>query len=220
MAPESTDRLVAPCSWGGLFWKPPTARCLRGAGSHVLRTSSGTAPRPPAAGGGRLDSASPRDIAGALGKGEGLLGSPRPHAQAFLQMRVRPQASGAMPAGTGGRGGRRTCEAGPGRPMQERSMCPGPQPWGQQARPDPSAGLSPAEPLWARPSIPTLTRPAGCWGLNGTAAPTQPTSEARRGAWEAAHCRLSGVAGPGWAAEDPAAVGGHFARNAHWLRRS
>lgn len=28
------------------------------------------------------------------------------------------------------------------------------------ARPDPSAGLSPAEPLWARPSIPTLTRPA------------------------------------------------------------
>lgn len=133
---------------------PPRSRFSRSA--DVIRRRS----TPPAAGGGRLDSASPRDIAGALGKGEGLLGSLRPHAQAFLQMRVRPQASGAMPAGTGGRGGRRTCEAGPGRPMQERSVCPGPQPWGRQARPDPSAGLSPAEPLWARPSIPTLTRPA------------------------------------------------------------
>lgn len=211
-----------PCSWGGLFWKPPTARCLRGAGSHVLQTSSGAAPRPPQRVEGGWTRCLCETLPGRLEKERGCWG---PHAHThrpFCKYESVPKPLGPCQRARGAVGGAGPARRGPGAPCKRGACARGRSPGVSRPGPTPR----PASPrLSASGQDPRFQhshgqRLRGLRGLNGTAAPTQPTSDARRGAWEAAHCRLSGVGGPGWAAEDPAAVGGHFARNAHWLRLS
>lgn len=128
MAPESTDRLVAPCSWGGLFWKPPTARCLRGAGSHVLRTSSGAAPRPPQRVEGGWTRCLCETLPGRLEKERGCWG-PRAHThRPFCKCESVPKPLGPCQRARGAVGGAGPARRGPGAPCKRGACAQGRSP--------------------------------------------------------------------------------------------